>query len=84
MKVIHSLLLSLLLISVIAEDCSNLNGEYGCNGDQREYPSDWDERSFQTPPRDDTLGNYRETYQDIHNFYIHLIKKFVLLISLLE
>ena len=66
MKVIHSLLLSLLLISVIAEDCSNLNGEYGCNGDQREYPSDWDERSFQTPPRDDTLGNYRETYQDMH------------------
>ena len=50
----------------ICEDCSNLNGEYGCVGDQREYPSDWDERSFQTPPSDDTLGNYRETYQDMH------------------
>jgi alpha-amylase len=59
-------LLSFLFIGILAEDCSNLNGEYGCNGDQREYPSEWDERSFQTPPKDDTLGNYRETYQDMH------------------
>jgi len=59
-------LLSFFIIGVLCEDCSNLNGEYGCNGDQKEYPSDWDERSFQTPPRDDTLGNYRETYQDMH------------------
>ena len=66
MKFIQGLLLSLLLIGVFAEDCSNLNGEYGCQGDQREYPSDWDERSFQTPPRDDTLGNYRKAYQDMH------------------
>ena len=60
------LFLSLLIVGTLAEDCSNFNGEYGCNGDQKEYPSDWDERSFQTPPRDDTLGNYRETYQDMH------------------
>ena len=59
-------LICFLIIGALAEDCSNLNGEYGCNGDQKEYPSDWDERSFQTPPRDDTLGNYRETYQDMH------------------
>ena len=66
MKVAQTLLLFFLLIEVFSEDCSNLNGEYACNGDQREYPSDWDERSFQTPPKDDTLGNYRETYQDMH------------------
>ena len=66
MKCLKGLLLTFLFIGVFAEDCSNLNGEYGCKGDQREYPADWDERSFQTPPRDDTLGNYRETYQDMH------------------
>ena len=66
MKYLIGLLLSFLFIGILAEDCSNLNGEYGCNGDQREYPSEWDERSFQTPPKDDTLGNYRETYQDMH------------------
>ena len=66
MKFIQIILLSFFIIGILCEDCSNLNGEYGCNGDQKEYPSDWDERSFQTPPRDDTLGNYRETYQDMH------------------
>ena len=67
-------LLSLITLS-LSQDCSNLNGEYGCNGDQREYPADWDERSFQTPPRDDTLGNYRETYQDMHYLvgYVQLL-----------
>ena len=66
MKLIQGLLVSIFVLGILAEDCSNLNGEYGCDGDQREYPSDWDERSFQTPPKDDTLGNYRETYQDMH------------------
>ena len=66
MVAVQYLLLSLLIFGTLCEDCSNLNGEYGCNGDQREYPSDWDERSFQTPPSDDILGNYRETYQDMH------------------
>ena len=66
MKIIRSILFSILVIGVLTEDCSNLNGEYACNGDQREYPSDWDQRSFQTLPKDDTLGNYRETYQDMH------------------
>ena len=66
MKFIRILILSTLFIGALLEDFSNLNGEYACNGDQREYPSDWDQRSFQTPPKDDTLGNYRETYQDMH------------------
>ena len=66
MEIIRYLLLCLLFVNSISEDCSNLNGEYSCAGDQREYPTEWDERSFQTPPRDDTLGNYRETYQDMN------------------
>ena len=65
MKFIRIILLSILIIGIITEDCSNFNEEYACVGDQREYPSEWDERSFQTPPKDDTLGNYRDTYQDM-------------------
>jgi alpha-amylase len=60
------LLLFFLILGALCEDCSNLNGEYGCKGDQTDYPTDWDENIFQTPPSDDTLGNYRETYQDMH------------------
>ena len=49
-----------LFTNIFSEDCWNFNGEYPCQGDQKEYPPSWDDRSFQTPPRDDTLGNYRE------------------------
>ncbi len=48
----------------LSEDCSNFNGEYPCQGEQREYPSEWDERSFQTPPRG--TPNYRASYQDMN------------------
>ena len=64
MNMIKLFLLSVLFIGIISEDCSNLNGEYGCQGDQTQYPESWDERSFQTPPRG--AHNYRETYQDMH------------------
>ena len=66
MKTLRAILVLLLIFGAFAENCTNLNGEYSCDGDQREYPSDWDLRSFQTPPRNDTLGNYRETYQDMN------------------
>ena len=55
-----------LFTNIFSEDCWNFNNEYPCQGDQKEYPPSWDDRSFQTPPRDDTLGNYRETYQDMN------------------
>ena len=66
MNLIKVFLLSVLVIGIISEDCSNLNGEYGCKGDQTAYPDSWDERSFQTPPRSSDDPNYRETYQDMH------------------
>ena len=70
MNLLKYLLFLGLLIFVINEDkeeCTNLNEEYSCNlSNQTDYPESWDERSFQTPPRDDTLGNYRPTYQDMH------------------
>jgi len=72
MKLYQILILSYLIIGVFSEgeskeECTNLNEEYSCNlSNDTEYPESWDERSFQTPPKDDTLGNYRPTYQDMH------------------
>ena len=60
-------LLFLIIIGIASnEDCSNFNGEHGCRGSENTYPDNWDERRFQTPPRDDIYGNYRSTYQDMH------------------
>ena len=62
---LKALLLSFLVLGVLSEDCSNFNGEYPCQGDQKWYPESWDERSFQTPPRGDPI--WRENYQDMHD-----------------
>ena len=67
MKFLEIIITFLLISLSLNEDCSNFNGEYGCTNEMKyEYPTSWDDRSFQTPPRDDTLGNYRETYQDMN------------------
>ena len=72
MKLYQILIIFFLLTGVLSqgetkEECTNLNEEYSCNlSDDTEYPESWDERSFQTPPKNDTLGNYRSTYQDMH------------------
>ncbi len=51
---------------VLSEDCSNFNGENSCQGNQTEYPSDWVNRKWQTPPRGDPL--WKESFQDLHLF----------------
>ena len=60
---IKTLFLFYLILRVFLEDCTNFNSEYFCIDDQTEYPESWDERSFQTPPRDDP--NWRKNYQDM-------------------
>jgi alpha-amylase len=62
---IKAFLLSVLIIGALSEDCSNLNGEYGCQGDQKAYPDSWDERRWQTPPRNDE--HWKESYEDMHD-----------------
>ena len=57
-------ILTIGLNSIYSEECSNYNSENSCNGRGTEYPSDWVERKFQTPPRGDPL--WRESYQDLH------------------
>ena len=51
----------------ILNNCNNFDNYYYCNSEhQNIYPEEWDNRCFQTPPRNDTLNNYRETYQDMN------------------
>jgi len=55
------------IFATIEEDCFNWDDKYTCKtiGDY-EIPSSWDERGFQTPPRNDIYGRHKETYQDMH------------------
>ena len=46
--------------------CTNFDEDYKCAENQHEYPESWDERSFQTPPRNDIFGRYKPSYQDMH------------------
>ena len=51
----------------IEEECENWNSKYKCqSNDNFEIPSSWDERGFQTPPRNDIYNRYRPSYQDMH------------------
>ena len=68
-------LLILFISEIINDSCGvYLIDNYKCFYGQNNY-SDWDEYCFQTPPRNDTLHNYKESYQDMHYLvgYIQLI-----------
>ena len=55
------------VILKILNTCNNFDNYYYCNTELKNvYPEEWDNRCFQTPPRNDTLGNYRETFQDMN------------------
>ena len=54
------------LFSKVLNDCVNFDKNYSCNWGENHFSEDWDNYCFQTPPRDDILGNYRESYQDMH------------------
>lgn len=65
MKSEYLILLALVVCAAGQEECSNFNNEYPCkDNDMHDWPSDWDQRSFQTPPRGDV--HYKESYQDMH------------------
>lgn len=60
------LILSLLLLLVFAhsfrfrkvilqDTCNNFDGQNGCQGSQTDNDPSWQNRSFQTPPRGDSL-----------------------------
>ena len=52
-------------LSINGEDCINI-GDYECTGDEDHFiDEEYDNTAFQTPPRNDILGRYRSTYQDM-------------------
>ena len=61
-------------LKILTQECFNFDNDYNCNDNQFEYPEEWDERCFQTPPRNDIFGNYKPSYQDMHYFvgYVQL------------
>jgi len=67
MKVVFvNILFSLNLFIILNENCSVFDDEYLCEEGQLSYDEQSDEDAFQTPPRNDTSGRYRKTYQDMH------------------
>ena len=66
MKTIFIILFSLNLLIILNEDCSNFDDEYLCKDGQLSYSEQSDEDAFQTPPRNDIYGRYRDTYQDMN------------------
>ena len=60
------LLIYILISKIINEECDIYDNKYSCAFGQNHYSEDWDNFGFQTPPRDDILRNYKESYQDMH------------------
>ena len=67
MKIREYLFFFFNIFVTIEEYCDNWDSKYTCKtlGDYQ-IPSSWDERAFQTPPRNDIYGRHREAYQDMH------------------
>ena len=52
---------------IFGDSCFNWNSRYECqSNDNYEFPETWDERAFQTPPKNDIYNRYKSTYQDMH------------------
>ena len=68
MKILFFLLflLFLFILKISKEQCTNFDNNYICENDQHEFPESWDDNCFQTPPRNDIFGNYKNSYQDMH------------------
>ena len=60
------LILFIIIISKILNDCDTYDNKYGCIYGQDHYSEEWDNFCFQTPPRNDIFHNYKESYQDMH------------------
>ena len=62
---IFLIIFSFNILCLKAEDCINI-GDYECTGDEDHFiDEEYDNTAFQTPPRNDILGRYRSTYQDM-------------------
>ena len=54
-----------LLLQINSEE-SSIESEYTCEESQISILSSYDDNCFQTPPKEDLLGNYKSSYQDMN------------------
>ena len=71
MKISLILFINNLILEIISQELT-FNNYYLCNSPEI---NEWDDRCFQTPPRNSTQGDYKESYQDMHYLvgYIRLL-----------
>ena len=68
MKIIISFLILFFKLNLTKAECPNYDNDYNCNDGQHEFPETLDDNCFQTPPRNDIFGRYKNSYQDMHYF----------------
>ena len=68
MKINLFFLILFFLFNFTQEQCSNFDNDYNCNYGEHEFSDYWDNNCFQTPPRNDIFGRYKNSYQDMHYF----------------
>ena len=56
----------LFLLLLINSEESSIESEYTCEESQISILSSYDDNCFQTPPKEDLLGNYKSSYQDMN------------------
>ena len=67
MKIIIIIIFSISIFIIYSDNCINLDNNYKCiNNNQYAYSDSWDERCFQTPPKNDIYGRYKQSFQDMH------------------
>ena len=61
------LIFFIFVISYIKSETCTIIDYFACErlGQETEVPDEYDSHGFQTPPRNDVLGNYLSTFQDM-------------------
>ena len=54
-----------LIIKIYSETCINYDHNYVCSTGESEFSTEIKNIKFQTPPKTDTSGNYKDSYQDM-------------------
>ena len=67
MRKMRLLIFFIFVISYIKSETCTIIDYFACErlGQETEIPDEYDSYGFQTPPRNDVLGNYLSTFQDM-------------------
>ena len=68
MRIILYFLILFFKLNFAKGQCSNYDNNYNCGYEEHDFPESFDNNCFQTPPRNDIFGRYKNSYQDMHYF----------------